>query len=217
MPAPADYLISEDEERSLHRRLVDRDVTASTDLARLFLDHLIAWLVEKNSSRVPEELCIEAAEDALIALMKSPASFNPARGKRLAAYLRMSARGDLRNILQRERRHRDKHILLEDVELFPEAGKYLVADDDPLRSLERQEESAKATRTVVAPVREGLSEGESRVLDLILQGERKTAVFAEALGITHLPTNAQRTEVKRVKDKLKKRIERETSGDGKPS
>jgi hypothetical protein len=215
MPAPAEYLISEDDERSLHRRLVDRDVTAPTDLARLFLNHLIAWLVEKNNASVPEELCVEAAEDALIALMKSPASFNPARRKRLAAYLRMSAQGDLRNILQREGGHHD--VRLEDVELSPQAGKYLLVNDDPLRSLELREESAQATKTVVAPVREGLSEAESRALDLMLSGERKTAVFAEALGIGHLPTNVQRTEVKRVKDKLKKRIERETSGDGKPS
>jgi len=216
MAAPAEFLISEDEERSLHRRLVERDVTAPTDLARLFLDHLISWLVEKNSSGVPEELCVEAAEDALIALMKSPASFDPTRGKRLAAYLRMSAQGDLRNILRREGRH-GNHVRLEDVELSPEAGKYLAVHDDPLRSLERQEESAKATRTVVAPVREGLSDAESRALDLMLQGERKTALYAGALGIGHLPTRDQRAEVKRVKDKLKKRIKRETSGDGKPS
>lgn len=217
MPAPADYLISEEEERSLHRRLVDGDATATADLARLFLDHLIGWLVQKNSSGVPKELCVEAAEDALIALMKTPASFNRGRGKRLAAYLRMSAQGDLRNILRREGRHYKNHIRLEDVELSPEAGKCLVVDDDPLRSLERQEESANATKTVVAPVREGLSEAESRALDLVFQRERKTAVFAEALGITHLPKKVQQAEVKRVKDKLKKRLERETSGDGKPS
>jgi hypothetical protein len=217
MPAPAKYLISEDEERSLCRRLVERDVTATTDLARLFLDHLIAWLVEKNRSSVPEELCAEAAEDALLALMKAPASFNPARGKRLAAYLRMSAQGDLRNILAREGRHYENQIRLEDVELSPNAGKCLVVNDDPLLSLERQEESAKATRTVVGPVREGLSEAEARALDLLLHGERKTAVFAAALGITHSSTDVQRTEVKRVKDMLKQRIKRETSGDGKPS
>ena len=66
-------------------------------------------------------------------------------------------------------------------------------------------------------MREGLSDAESRALDLLLDGERKTAVFAEALGIGHLPMKDQRAEVKRVKDKLKKRIERETRGDGKPS
>jgi hypothetical protein len=216
MPARAEHLLSEEEERSLHQRLVEGDVTASADLARLFLDHLIDWLVKKNSSRVPEEFCAEAAAEALIALVKSPTSFTATCEKRLAAYLRMSAQADLRNILRREGRHYKNRIRLEDVELSTEAGKYLGVDDDPLRSLERQEESAKAA-TVVAPVREGLSEAESRALDLMLHGERKTAVFAEALGIGHLPISAQRTEVKRTKDKLKKRIKRETSGDGKPS
>lgn len=215
MPAPAENLISEEEERSLHQRLVKGDVTASNDLVRLFQDHLIAWLVATNRSSVPEELCTEAAEDALIALIKSPASFKPARGKRLTAYLHMSAQGDLRNALQREGRHHENQIRLEDVELSSDAGKYLAVADDPLGSIVRREASAEATRTVVAPVRERLSDVESRVLDLMLEGQRKTAVFAEALGITHLPTTVQQTEVKRVKDKLRKRIERETSGDGK--
>jgi len=216
MAASVDFLVSQEEELSLHRRLLEGDVTAPADLATRFHDSLIAWLVEKNSSEVPEEFCIEAAEDAWMALVKKPTSYDPSRGKRLGAYLCMSAQGDLKNILRREGRYR-RHATLEDVELSPEAGKYLAVNDDPLRYLERQEESAKVTRTVVAPAREGLSEAESRALDLMLHGERKTAVFAEALGITHLPTNVQRTEVKRLKDKLKKRIERETSDDGKPS
>src|SRR5262249_28260279 len=103
------------------------------------------------------------------------------------------------------------------VELSRDGGKYLAVKEDPSLSLERQEESTHATRTVVAPARDGLRDGESRALDLILQGERKTAVFAEALGITHLPTSVQRTEVKRVKDKLKKRLERKTGDNVEPS
>lgn len=215
MSAPTESQISEEEERALHGRLVAGDLTAWSDIARRFLDSLIAWLVEKNSADVPEELCVEAAEDALIALAKSPASYNPGR-MRLGAYLRMSAQGDLRNILRREGPHWNQ-TSLEDVELSGEDGKYLAVDDDPSLPLLLQEESGRATRTVVSPAREGLSEGESRALDLILQGERKTAVFAEALGIGHLPTSVQRVEVKRVKDKLKKRIERKTGDHVEPS
>ena len=219
MPAIAEHLVSQEDEQSLHRRLVDGDPTAPVDLARLFLDSLIAWLIAKNRISVPEDMCVEAAGDALIALMKSPKSFNPARGKRLAAYLRMSAQGDLRNILRREGRHYQNHTSLKDVELSPEAGKYLAVNDDALLSLERQEDNAQATLTVIAPVRKGLSEAEMRALDLPLQGEWKTALLLlpRTLGIGHLPTNVQRTEVKRVKDKLKKRIERETNGNGQPS
>jgi RNA polymerase sigma-70 factor (ECF subfamily) len=216
MSAPADELISEEEERALHQRLVAGEETAPSDIARVFLDSLIAWLKARNSAEVPEELCIEASEDALIALVKSPQSYKPERGKRLFSYLRMSAQGDLRNILRREGRHW-KQITLDDVELSREGGKYLLVNEDPSLFLERQEENAHATKTIVGPVRDGLTESESRALDLILQGERKTMVFAEALGITHLPTRVQRTEVKRVKDKLKKRLERKTSDNVEPS
>ena len=59
-----------------------------------------------------------------------------------------------------------------------------------------------------------LSEGESRVLELILQGERKTVIFAQALGIDHLPKKEKTVEVNRVKNKIKKRIDRRKTGDG---
>jgi RNA polymerase sigma-70 factor (ECF subfamily) len=217
MPAAIEPLMSPEEERELHRRLVEGDVTAPAELAIGFLKPLVAWLVEKNSWRIAEELCNEAAEDALIGLMKSPQSFNPARGKRLVAYLRMSAQGDLRNILRRESLKRHHQIRLEDVELSPQAGKYLAAHDDPSLGLDIQEECARATTQVVSQARDGLTAGESRALDLTLQGERKTAVFAEALGIGNWPTKEQRAEVKRVKDKLKKRLKRGRGGDGQAS
>ena len=216
MPSPADFVLPEDKERALLRRLMERDPTAFVDLANLFLDYLVAWLAEHNRN-IPEELCVEAAEDALIALKKSPASFDPGRGTRLAAYLRMSAQGDLRNILQRQGCRHANQVSLEDVELSPEAGKYLGVDEDPLHILELREESAKAVTTIVTPVREGLSDAESRALDLLLQGEKKTAIFAEAMGISHLPVQAQKAEVNRVKNMLKKRIDRKKGGDDQSS
>ena len=39
-------------------------------------------------------------------------------------------------------------------------------------------------------------------------GERKTAAYALALGIADRPAAEQRREVKRVKDRLQKRLER---------
>ena len=46
----------------------------------------------------------------------------------------------------------------------------------------------------------------------MLQGERKTAAFAEALGIEQRSPREQRIEVKRVKDMLKQRIKRMRHG-----
>ena len=120
----------------------------------------------------------------------------------------MSAKGDLRNILKRKQRERHNQAVVKFVEVSDEAGNSPVVEDDPLAHLERQEATAMATRQVL-PVRRGLLEAELRVLDLMLRGERKAAVFAEALGILHLPVKEQRMEVKRVKDKLKMRLKRE--------
>jgi RNA polymerase sigma-70 factor (ECF subfamily) len=208
--------LSLEEERALHARLVAGDPTATADVLRDFLDYLVRGLVKKNSRRVPEELCVEAAEDALLGFVKSPGSYKPELGKRLASYLRMSAQGDLKNILRRESRHWRRKSL-EDVELSPDAGKYLTVHDDPSLRLVHQEDSARATTTVVAPARDGLTPAEALALDLILQGERKTAAFAEVLGIAHLSTSDQRAEVKRVKDKLKVRIKRNKGNNAKPS
>jgi hypothetical protein len=215
MSASDESLLSSEEECGLHERLLAGDVTASATLFSKLLDPLIGWLIAKNSSAVPEDFCIEAAEDSVIALAKSPSSFKAARGMRLFPYLCMSAQGDLRNILRRERRH--LHVSLESVALSTEAGKYLIVKDDALERLEVQEEAARITEEVVTVVRDGLTEGESRMLDLLLQGEKKTAVFAQALGITDLEKTAQQRKVKRVRDKLQKRIKRETSGDGRVS
>ncbi len=61
---------------------------------------------------------------------------------------------------------------------------------------------------VVGTLRAKLSLEERRVMDLMLDGERKTRVYAEALGLSGLPAAEQKREIKRVKDRLKKRLER---------
>ena len=65
-----------------------------------------------------------------------------------------------------------------------------------------------AFQEIVPEVREGLNDAELRVFDLLLKGERKTAVFAAAFGISHLPKEQQVLEVKRVKDMLRTRLKR---------
>ena len=45
-----------------------------------------------------------------------------------------------------------------------------------------------------------------RMVELILDGERSTEAFAAVLGLESLPIEQQRSEVKRNKDRLKKRL-----------
>jgi RNA polymerase sigma-70 factor (ECF subfamily) len=209
LPSPKDQL-------ALHQRLVEGDSTASSDLAGVFLDHLIDHLVQ-NNRKIPSDFCEQAAGDALIALFKNPRSFNPTRGRSLSAYLEMSAQGDLQNLLRQERRHHRRRQSLESVELSPQAGKYLGKEEDPSLPLQIEEEVESAKVQVLPAIGIGLTDGELRVLDLMLKGERRTSVFAQAYGISHLPKKEQKAEIKRVKDKLKNRLKRARPDHDQPS
>ena len=211
MSVPSESLITREDELALHKRLVDGDDTASADIANIFFDGLVEWLIQINRSTVAEELCIQAAEDAWIALIKNPASFNPGREKRLGEYLRMSAQGDLRNLLQKEGRQRKKS--LEVVQLSDDDGKYLETDDDPSLPIQIQEAAEQSD----GHVDDGLSENELRVLALMRGGEKKTSVFAEALGISDWDKKEKAAEVQRVKNKIRKRISRGKTDDGQAS
>lgn len=207
--------LSREQELDLHERLLSGDPVAPAQLAETYLNPLIAFLKGTSDKSIPPDFIDEAAEDAIISLGKKPASFDPGRNPGelpLLAYLKMAARRDLQNILQKGQRQKKGSQSLETVELSEDEGKYLGVDEEPPMILQMKEEAEKAEREILAPVRQGLNAGEERVLELILEGERKTSVFAKALGIQHLAPSEQEAEVYRVKDKLKRRIKRRTHG-----
>jgi len=217
MALPPRDLPTPEAERELHRRLMEQDPTAPPDLVLAFLDHLIDYLRLKSDPRTHDHFCVQAAEDALLALIKNPDSYRLDQNLGLFSYLRMSAHGDLKNTLSTELRRSAKTKSLESVEHSPEAGKYLGRADDPSMQLEMDEEVKRAKDSVLALARKGLSEQETQAFDLCLQGERKTAVIALALGIDHLPQNEQVAEVKRFKDRMKNRIKRGRGEHAEPS
>jgi hypothetical protein len=131
----------------------------------------------------------------------------------LDAYLRMAATGDLRNLLRRERRHHRHRRDWESVEHSPEPWKYLGREDDPALRLCIAEAHAEVRARVPARVWAGLSAVERPALELLLQGEHRTEVFARACGLAHLPRAEQEREVKRLKDRVKARVKRAGGGD----
>jgi DNA-directed RNA polymerase specialized sigma24 family protein len=207
-------LLTREQELDLHHRLIEGDPVAPSDLAIRYLSPLIDALTRANRCSIPDEFIEEAVHLAIMSLCKKPTRFEPSRNRAdspLFAFLQMSAQRDLQNRLKREERHWKARVSLESVEQSPDGGKYLGRDDDPSLPLALREET-EATAEILASVRAGLSDGELRCLDLLMQGERKTSLFAQALGIEHLPTEDQEADVKKVKDKLKKRIERRDHG-----
>ncbi len=192
---------------ALHARLREHDPVAPSELANAYLDSLVDWLIRANP-RVDPHLCCQAAEDAILALIKNPQSFKPEKGP-LDAYLRMSAQADLRNALGRERRHSKRREQLEVVELVASDGNPQQGQGDPALVVEREEEEREAIELAVPlDLVQGFSREEQCVLDLMLKGERRTDAFARALAITDLPESDQRIEVKRIKDRIKRRMQR---------
>lgn len=191
----------------IHQRLCQDDPVAPSDLAVHYLDPLAEWVARTNP-RIDPHLCDQAAEDAILALIRNPRAFDPAKGA-LDAYLRMSAQGDLRNALERERRHSQRRERLEVVELFGGDGNLGQDESDPALIVER-DEADRETRMQTISLGEDatFTPEELGVYELMRQGERRTAAFAAVLGIGHLDELEQRREVKRVKDRIKRRLQR---------
>jgi hypothetical protein len=190
---------------ALHLRLAVYDPVAPADVCRAYLGPLLAWL-EAKYARVDPHLLQTAVHEALLGYVQRPLSYDPRRGD-LAPYLRMAARADLFNLLSRESRHHQQRISWPAVEQDLEAGNLSRGEEDPADRLEREEE-AEASRAILRAVEARCSEAEKRVLALMVAGERATTAYAEALGLAGLPVAEQEREVKKVKDRIKKRLER---------
>jgi RNA polymerase sigma-70 factor (ECF subfamily) len=197
-----------DEERELHRRLMEFDPVAPSDLADAFVSHLVGWLRRTNSPKLDEHLIVDAAADAIFALSKKPDSYRIDGERSLFAYLQMSAKGDLKNALKKRTRQLGRQVELDSVELSADVGNTAWDVDDPLDAMITAEEAEHIRRELLPIVRAGLSAEECACLELYLDGERKTEPYAKALQIESLPIDEQRRQVKQVKDMLKQRIKR---------
>jgi hypothetical protein len=102
--------------------------------------------------------------------------------------------------VEKESRHR-KHISLESVEEPADRGNTRAEDDTPTFDDPR----------LVAEIA-SFDDEECRALDLMREGERATTAFAGPLGLSDLPPGEQAARVKRVKDRVKKRLTRAVGG-----
>src|SRR5262245_31282044 len=101
-------------ERALHARLLARDPVAPSELADLYLPPLAAWLL-RRFPQVDPHLVEDAATDAALDTAQHPERYDPARLP-LGSYLRMAARGDVLNALQKVRRRANGQTSLDAVE-----------------------------------------------------------------------------------------------------
>lgn len=198
----------------LHARLVAGERSAIDQLWLYYYD-LVAAGMRKLMRRTPdsEDIANEYAQRAIIRLIESPTRFDPSHNKSLYNYLRMDVEGDILNHVA-SRRYRTRVESLdepvgsdgEDVGDLTRGGN-LAADDPQPDELvvgwEGDETVALIRKRVVEREDEGI------VFDLqYIHAEKSTGVFAEALGLAHLPAARQAGEVQKIKDRLAKRLRR---------
>lgn len=191
----------------IHRRIGDGDPTAPADLAENMLKSIKAILAKKWPSLPNQDLLDDAVVDAFISYIKRPDQYHPEK-RSLKGYLVMSAEGDLKNLLESHKRRNTREISATDVELLDSERKFDIENIGDPRQLD------SAARKIELDERlDGLrnifpDSNDLEAAMLILGGERSTTVFAEAMGIDNLPLDQLRQEVKRHKDRLKKRLKR---------
>jgi hypothetical protein len=190
-------------QRKLHDLHVAGDPTASARIAEALFEPLLDKL-RKGNRRIEEDLLAEAAIDAWIGYLKEPNKFDP--GKRsLLGYLLMAATGDLRNALHKLGRRSEREVSLDsftDVELARHAGnKEERANEEAVTRLD----AGSMARQVAVIFRDPQDQ---QLAKLVIEQERKTEAYARILGLEGLPVEAQRRQVKRHKDRIKKRLNR---------
>jgi len=188
---PADVLLG------AWRRLIDDPDTAA-EFAALVLAPLASGLAARQRHADPDDTA-SAAGDAVLAFLKRPEAYDPARLP-LANYLLLIAKRRLLNQSESERRHHVGRIPWDCVELEVAGRNEEGADDTP--DLDAPE---------LAAVRSQFTDVEQRVWQLMRNGGRRTEEFAEVLGLAGDPEAA--AHVKRVKDRILARLKRAAGGD----
>jgi len=191
---------------AFHDRLMAPDATASRDVVLAYLGPLTTFLRGIAAPWTDSTFVHDAAVEALMNYVVRPTRFDPSRLD-LAAWLKMAAKGDFFNLLRREAKHHRNRA--GPVELGAVAGN----DAGAASALDRLvgEEAADAAQ---ADADRTWSDEERECLRLIRDGERRTAVFASALGLAGLAPADQERRVKQVKDRVKRRLARRGKTDG---
>jgi hypothetical protein len=191
--------------RALHQKLLDGDVTAPAAIAELFMPVVVSKLSRRYPNLDDPHLINTAVEDALINYFGRPEQCDPAR-LGLAGYLYMSSNGDLLNLLEREQKTINHKSLSESVELGDGDTEYGVRVHD-----ERELEDLVLVH--VSPIWQRLSAllpdlVDQEIVLLMMEGVRSTSAYASVLGVADRSPREQAQIVKRHKDRIKKKLQR---------
>jgi RNA polymerase sigma factor (sigma-70 family) len=195
-----------EQQDELHQSVLEGSRTAFAKLCELALDHLRHFLTT-IFPQVDIHILDTVAADLLLAYEKNPIIYDPSRAS-LFTYLRMAARDDVRNALDKQTRRQKRLTSLDDATVeLPASGRYNVQNIFELEDLVSQY-TDRSPQEIIDQLMNSLNETDQELVMLLAEGVRETERYAEAMGITHMSVEEQRQEVKRAKDRLKKHIKR---------
>jgi DNA-directed RNA polymerase specialized sigma24 family protein len=205
---------SRHQQDELHQRILQNDPTAFSELCELALPHLASFL----HLRFPQHeshLCETVVIDLLLDYQARPEQYDPCKLS-LFAYLRMAARRDMLNAIDRQSR-REKHLTgIEKlvVELETWGRNLFQRQFDPGEWLQQYTDAS--FEEILADLHAELDATDEQILLLMLDGVRDSNRYAEVMGILHLEISAQRRAVKRAKDRITQKLRRLGDRIGRP-
>lgn len=179
----------------LHKGLLEGDETASAELFVLFYDELVRYFIKAFGDWMDVELIKDQVSTAFIKLIDQPEKYNPAKAP-LKSYLQMDIRGNIFTFLKK------KSPKL--VELTENIQNSIYS-----KRLENQVISKDLVNKVKIKLKSLFpEEPDFEVAWNMICGERSTEIFAKILAIEQLPSDQQKKEVKRNKDRINKQLQR---------
>jgi RNA polymerase sigma-70 factor (ECF subfamily) len=182
----------------LHTRVLDGDRTAIDSIAVSVLP-LLRQRLQRSFPRAGDDVVHDAIEDAFMDYVTRPHTVGGCPSDTVATFLYRAAWRNVADLLERDSRRLRREVCY----ARETATHENVATADDRNSY--REAQAKQRILDVA-----LDAVERAALRLWLQGERRTEPLARALGLAGRSWSDQRREVKRFKDRVLKRILRNT-------
>jgi DNA-directed RNA polymerase specialized sigma24 family protein len=189
-----------------HQRILRNDPIAFAQLCELALSHLVLFL-RTQFSNVEFHVHEMTAIDCLLNYQARPGQYDPGKLS-LFAYLRMAARDDMLNAIDRQNRYERRLFSLDEPTIQAELEED--ATLSPEFELEQwlQQYTEHSRQEILQAVQAELNSVDRQLLLLMLDGVRETEPYAEVMGIAHLDIAEQRREAKQAKDRLAKKLRR---------
>jgi RNA polymerase sigma-70 factor (ECF subfamily) len=189
-----------------HQRILDDETTAFAELCEVALPYLVLYL-RRSFPQVEAHMHETIAIDCLLDYRRKPQRYDPAKAS-LVTYLKMAARMDLLNAIDKEKRRQGRLSSYEDTILQDPLLDENQEDVPPSFDEWLQENTRLSLSELLDHLNNFLDKTEKQVLLLMLDGARETDRYAEVMQIGHYDEESRRAEVKRAKDRLIKKLRR---------